>query len=447
MRNYRIIAIIASVAIILLQHNNITSMYSKYIQDMSLKFDRVCWVAIDNEMVARQTAFSRLMKKMTREERDSVYKIVPYIEITEVDIDEYRKLGVFNTSGDAYTHSYEDRHLRFNDMMRMDVLDSIFCALSPIELPHRFILYNKDMQGVDSIGEFNLKEGNYQKFQPLGFRGWQYLQLDANIPIKNFIETELLGLIVSSLMMLLALGCLLFQLTVIRRKEEELKWRDDATRDIIHDLKNPLTTAMTIAEGMKALNDDAVLHEAMDYNYNKFKHVLLQVEELKDAVSEDRPKYRLQTQQVDLVKLAQRVKEECDLLFADKEHSINIVNKLPEGYRIKANPVMVERIMRNLVENGLKYAEHGVRVEVRLNQTEKGALVEVEDNGWGIASEYQKKIFKLYYRIPLEGDYRRRGTGVGLASAKTAVRLHRGKIWMKSELGKGSTFSFTIPWK
>ena len=256
-------------------------MYSKYIQDMSLKFDRVCWVAIDNEMVARQTAFSRLMKKMTREERDSVYKIVPYIEITEVDIDEYRKLGVFNTSGDAYTHSYEDRHLRFNDMMRMDVLDSIFCALSPIELPHRFILYNKDMQGVDSIGEFNLKEGNYQKFQPLGFRGWQYLQLDANIPIKSFIETELLGLIVSSLMMLLALGCLLFQLTVIRRKEEELKWRDDATRDIIHDLKNPLTTAMTIAEGMKALNDDAVLHEAMDYNYNKFKHVLQQVEELK----------------------------------------------------------------------------------------------------------------------------------------------------------------------
>jgi len=88
-----------------------------------------------------------------------------------------------------------------------------------------------------------------------------------------------------------------------------------------------------------------------------------------------------------------------------------------------------------------------VEVEIKLNKTEKGVLVEVQDNGWGIEEKHLKKIFKLYYRIPLEGDYERRGSGVGLSSAKSAVLAHGGKIWVKSEPGIGSTFSFTIPHK
>ena len=254
-----------------------------------------------------------------------------------------------------------------------------------------------------------------------------------------------MGLTVSTLLMLLAICCVLFQLTVIRNKEEELKQRDEATRYIVHDLKTPITTAMTIAETMKALNDDKLLHEAMDYNYNKFNHVLQQVEELKDATSEDGTKYKLQMQQVDLFNIAERVKEECDLLFADKEHSVNIVNNLPEKYEIRANVVMIERALRNLVENALKYSDHGVQVEIKLNKAEKVVLVEVQDNGWGIEAKYLKKIFKLYYRIPLKGEYERRGSGVGLSSAKSAVRVHGGKIWVKSEPTIGSTFSFTIP--
>ena len=150
---------------------------------------------------------------------------------------------------------------------------------------------------------------------------------------------------------------------------------------------------------------------------------------------------------MNIFKIAERVKEECDLLFADKEHSVNIVNSLPEGYEIRANVVMVERAMRNLVENGLKYSDHGVQVDLRLSLTEKNVLVEVQDNGWGIEAKYLKKIFKLYYRIPFEGDYERRGTGVGLTSAKSAVLAHGGKIWVKSKPGIGSVFSFTIPHK
>ena len=447
MKKYKIITIIAGIAIIMLQSSYISSIYGRFIQDMTLKIDRACKIAIDEEMLIRQLRFNRLMLSLTKEQVDSIYQIIPRAEFLDIDIEDYRKLGVIETSGDINTHNSEDKHFRLNDLMDMPVLDSLFCASVPIELPHRFTLFDKEMQATDSIGNSHITHINYTKYQPLGLRGLQSLQLDAEIPLEVFVKDEIGSLLLSLLIMLIALGCVLFQLTVIRNKEEELKQRDEATRYIVHDLKTPITTAMTIAETMKALNDDKLLHEAMDYNYNKFNHVLQQVEELKDATSEDGTKYELQMQQVNLFKIAEQVKEECDLLFADKEHSVNIVNNLPEGYEIRANVVMIERAMRNLVENGLKYSDHGVEVEIKLNKTVKGVLVEVQDNGWGIEEKYLKKIFKLYYRIPLEGDYERRGSGVGLSSAKSAVLAHGGKIWVKSEPGIGSTFSFTIPHK
>lgn len=447
MKKYRIITIIAGIAIILLQSSYILSIYGRFIQDMTLKIDRACKIAIDEEMLNRQLRLNRLMMSFSKEQDDSIYQIIPRVEYIDIDIDNYRELGVFETSSDVYTHSSEDKHFRLNDLMDMLVLDSLFCAKAPLELPHRFRLLDKELQTVDSIGNTHITHINYSKYQPLGLRGFQTLQLDAEIPIGVFVKDEIGPLLQSLLMTLIALFCVLFQLTVIRNKEEELKQRDEATRYIVHDLKTPITTAMTIAETMKALNDDKLLHEAMDYNYNKFNHVLQQVEELKDATSEDGTRYKLQMQHVNIFKIAERVKEECDLLFADKEHSVNIVNSLPEGYEIRANVVMVERAMRNLVENGLKYSDHGVQVDLRLSLTEKNVLVEVQDNGWGIEAKYLKKIFKLYYRIPLEGDFERRGSGVGLTSAKSAVLAHGGKIWVKSEPGIGSTFSFTIPHK
>ena len=456
MKKYYLISLIAICAIFVLACASMNWRHSKYIHDVSQKIEKALDLAVEGELMEKINNIHlndlegpRIGVRLHRVSQQVLDSIMNLPEVKDgtykVDILDAREEYAAGMPEIEITQlHYQDRYIKHGVYINLPVLDSIFRYRLQEVIPHKFTLLVNDLP-LDTFGDERIRYVNYSYQKRAGLKESQNLLLDAQIPVVVFLKEEVVPLLLITLMMLVALGCLLFQLTVIRRKEEELKWRDDATRDIIHDLKNPLTTAMTIAEGMKALNDDAVLHETMDYNYNKFNHVLQQVEELKDAISENRPKDKLQTQQVDLLKLAQRVKEECDLLFADKEHSIEIVNKLPEGYRIKANPVMVERIMRNLVENGLKYAEHGVRVEVRLNQTEKGALVEVEDNGWGIAPEYQKKIFKLYYRIPLEGDYRRRGTGVGLASAKTAVRLHRGKIWMKSELGKGSTFSFSLP--
>ncbi len=104
----------------------------------------------------------------------------------------------------------------------------------------------------------------------------------------------------------------------------------------------------------------------------------------------------------------------------------------------------VERILRNLVENAVKYADAGVEVQVRLAWQNDMPVVSVQDNGWGIAPQYLKKIFKQYYRIDQPSGRHRNGHGMGLTNVQHLVKAHGGKIWVQSHPGQGSTFSFTL---
>ena len=79
MKKYKIITIIAGIAIILLQFSYISSIYGKFIQDMTLKIDRACKIAIDEEMLNRQLRLNRLMMSFTKEQKDSIYQIIPRV--------------------------------------------------------------------------------------------------------------------------------------------------------------------------------------------------------------------------------------------------------------------------------------------------------------------------------------------------------------------------------
>ena len=143
--------------------------------------------------------------------------------------------------------------------------------------------------------------------------------------------------------------------------------------------------------------------------------------------------------------MADKVKQEVDLVYHTKQHNIIVENQLPQGIMPEVDADMVERILRNLMENAGKYADAGVEVQVKLTIQNNVPLVSVKDNGWGIEPQYLKKIFKPYYRIEQpEGRYRK-GHGMGLTNAQQLVQAHGGKIWVKSEPDKGSVFSFTLP--
>jgi signal transduction histidine kinase len=105
----------------------------------------------------------------------------------------------------------------------------------------------------------------------------------------------------------------------------------------------------------------------------------------------------------------------------------------------------VTNVIRNLIENALKYSDDGVSICIRINKNSEWTLLQMVDDGWGIERKYQKRIFEQFFQVPLGKQYRREGYGVGLAFSKYIMEAHEGKITVKSEPGKGSVFTCWFP--
>jgi len=105
----------------------------------------------------------------------------------------------------------------------------------------------------------------------------------------------------------------------------------------------------------------------------------------------------------------------------------------------------IKQILLNLLSNAVKFTPERGRISIGANKTDSGVEISVSDTGIGIAPEDQPKIFEEFRQVGSDSTHKTEGTGLGLTLAKKFVELHGGKIWVESEVGKGSTFIFTLP--
>jgi signal transduction histidine kinase len=105
----------------------------------------------------------------------------------------------------------------------------------------------------------------------------------------------------------------------------------------------------------------------------------------------------------------------------------------------------IKQILLNLLSNAVKFTPEGGRISITANKTDNGAEISVSDTGIGIPLAEQPTIFEEFRQVGGDYAHKKEGTGLGLTLAKKFVELHGGKIWVESEVGKGSTFSFTLP--
>jgi len=106
----------------------------------------------------------------------------------------------------------------------------------------------------------------------------------------------------------------------------------------------------------------------------------------------------------------------------------------------------IHQVMANLVENAIKYSTPGTPITLGADDVENGVRFYVRDQGPGIGSEHLSRLFERFYRVDKSRSVESGGTGLGLAIAKHIVLKHGGSIYVQSELGKGSTFSFVLPY-
>ena len=111
---------------------------------------------------------------------------------------------------------------------------------------------------------------------------------------------------------------------------------------------------------------------------------------------------------------------------------------------VKADKNRIRQVTQNLIVNATKATPEGGEIIIRVMERDASLIMQVQDTGRGITRKDQAHIFEPYYRIPGIAE-RYEGLGLGLTLSKRVVELHGGQIWVESEVGKGSTFSFSIP--
>ena len=115
------------------------------------------------------------------------------------------------------------------------------------------------------------------------------------------------------------------------------------------------------------------------------------------------------------------------------------------AWRYVGDERKIKQILLNLLSNAVKFTPEGGRISITASKTDNGAEISVSDTGIGIPPAEQPTIFEEFRQVGGDYAHKKEGTGLGLTLAKKFVELHGGKIWVESEVGKGSTFTFTLP--
>jgi two-component system phosphate regulon sensor histidine kinase PhoR len=230
-------------------------------------------------------------------------------------------------------------------------------------------------------------------------------------------------------------------ITEIKKLERE---RKNILPMFAHDMKNPIITASGFVSRLLAGKAGSLTEPQLN-NLRIIKEELTKVEEL---ISDFLEFSRFEAAEYRPLKSAFNIEEainrqiEIARVEAEKKN-MQISFKYPETLIavISADGKMIERVIANLLDNALKYSPQDTTVLVTLNDWNLEVQVQVIDAGIGISAEHLPYVFDAFYRVSRDSE----GSGLGLSIAKAIIEAHGGKIWVKSDLKKGSTFSFTLP--
>jgi two-component system sensor histidine kinase GlrK len=134
-----------------------------------------------------------------------------------------------------------------------------------------------------------------------------------------------------------------------------------------------------------------------------------------------------------------------ELMPLAESRDIKLEKEIGEVTLVPMDTERIRQVLRNLIGNALKFTPHGGLVRVVARQTDEGVHVSVTDTGPGIDQEHIPGIFEKFHQITPANSSRLQGTGLGLAIVKQIVLAHRGRIWVESKMGQGSSFTFVLP--
>lgn len=234
-------------------------------------------------------------------------------------------------------------------------------------------------------------------------------------------------------------------------KIETLQIRDEYRKEfmgnIAHELKTPLFTVqsyiLTLMDG--AVEDENVRDKYLDRASKGVERLIYIVDDLDLITKLEIGNLSLTLEEFDIVEMISDVFE----LFEIKAQSKGISLVFDKTYRkpvfVKADKEKIRQVVTNLIVNSIKYGQENGTTEISVEHlTKEKSIIRVTDNGQGIQQEHLPRLFERFYRVNQSGSRDEGGSGLGLSIVKHIIEAHDQKIYVESEYGVGSEFSFTL---
>lgn len=449
------IAIIAAIAMFCLQGLWIGNMYRAYVTQTIGTIENVMSVSIGKEIAFRRHAspyedpeHPKIVYKaaddMTPEERSR-------LKGDTLDLDMMTRQHIGSNLAEMIMQFSQDDFIKKGKFVLLSKLDSIFrkeLGRTEVAADCCILLCGKDT--VTVINSFGVlpdeRWAKSTRLFPIGTKSLQFIQVKADIALSPFLREMILILMSSILLVVITLWCVIYLVALVRKKDKLFKQREASVNGTVHDLKAPLNSVITLMGYLKKKLPDASLQKIVADTAAQTRNLVNDIEALLITARQDKQKIILQKTETDLLQLIERARESISIQYVGKPHKITLESDFNEA-KLRLDPLYVTNVIRNLLENALKYSNGGVSIVIKVGKEKNEVVLSVEDNGWGIERKYQKKIFTQFFQVPREEVVHQHGYGVGLAYTKYIMDAHGGSISVESEPGKGSTFICRFPVK
>jgi signal transduction histidine kinase len=234
-----------------------------------------------------------------------------------------------------------------------------------------------------------------------------------------------------------------------RQIEAANRHKSEFLANMSHELRTPLNAIIGFSEVLQErlfgeLNEKQA--EYTDDILTSGRHLLSLINEILDLSKVEAGRMELEVATFDLPLAIDNAR--TFVRERATRHGINLDVNVDERLGdFVGDERKIKQILLNLLSNAVKFTPEGGRIGISARQTDGSVEISVSDTGIGIAPQDQPKIFEEFRQVGSDYAHKSEGTGLGLTLAKKFVELHGGRIWLESEVGKGSTFTFTLPIK
>lgn len=251
----------------------------------------------------------------------------------------------------------------------------------------------------------------------------------------------------SSIVLVVVIFFFAYTLFVILKQRRLSEVQKDFINNMTHEFKTPLST---IAISTGVLKDPSIIqHPERLLNYatiieNESSRLKQQVERVLQMARLEKNDVGLKKENLDLHSLIQEAVKNISMSLNSKQGNIELCLQAENSFA-EVDKLHFTNVIYNLLDNAIKYTQASPALSITTRNKNGNLSIAIKDNGIGISTENQRKIFHRFYRVPTGNLHDVKGFGLGLNYVKLIVEAHRGKISVESALGNGSTFTIILP--